>query len=264
MDRRKLDVLINQTLHDRAEAVSMSEAGKDRIYQAISDSSKEDYRMKINGKRKLAAAVAVMCLLGSMAALGAGRITGYRTGHNADEPEFASYADMNKAPEKAGFPVKAVEQFDNGFTFEKAFLLNVDAYEEGGQVVDTFPQVSVQYEKDGLSVVLDIEKQRPEYEESTTGNPVDISYGDLTLTYREDHYKFVPPDYELTEEDQKAIDSGELYVSYGSSQVEYKDFHFLEWQEQEVSYLLMSYGDGALGQEELTQMAQQVIDSPQL
>lgn len=264
MDRRELDVLIKQTLHDQAETVSMTEARKNRIYQMISDRSKEEYRMKIKGKRKMAAAAVIMCLLGSMAAFGAGKITGYRTGQNVNEPEFASYADMSEASQKAGFSVKAVERFDNGFAFEKAFLLNVDAFEESGQVVDTFPQVSVQYGKDGLQVTLDVEQVRPEYEKSTTGNPVDIPYGDITLTYREDHYKFVPPDYEVTEEDQDAMDSGELYLSYGSSEVEYEDFHFLEWEEGEVRYLLMSYGDGALGQEEMTRMAQQVIDSPQL
>lgn len=264
MDRRKLDILIQQTLRDQAESVSMSESGKSRIYQAISDCSKEDYRMRISGKQKLVAAVAAMCLLGSMAALGAGKIIGYRSGHNANEPEYVSFADMGRVRDEAGFEVKAAEQFDNGFVFDKGYLIYTDAVDESGAVVDTFPEVSVYYKKGDSSLTLNIEKVRPEWEKSLTGNPVDISYGDLTLTYREDHYKFVPPDYELTQEDQNAIDAGEMYLSYGSSEVELKDFHFLTWDEAGIHYSLMSYGDGALGQEEMTKMAQQVIDSPSL
>lgn len=264
MDRRKLDVLIQQTLHDRAESVSMTESEKSRIYQAIADCSKEDCRMKINGKQKLVAAVAAMCLLGSMVAFGAGKIVGYSSGHNSNEPEFAAYADMKQVEAKVGFPVKAPERFENGYQFQKGFVINTNAHDEGGQVVDTFPEVSIHYENGEKTATLTVQKVRSEWEKSMTGNPVDIAYGDVIMTYREDHYKFVPPDYQLTEEDQKAEESGDLYISYGSSEVEYKDFHFLTWQEEAVSYSLMTYGDDALGQDEMVQMAHQVIDSPKL
>ncbi len=264
MDRREFDILIEQALHDRAEGVSMSELEKGRIYQAISECSKEEYRMRIRGKRKMIVAVAAMCLLGTMVALGAGKVAYYSSSHNANEPDFASFADMGSAKEQTGFPVKAVEKFDNGFAFQNACVINVDAHDESGQTVDTFPELSVEYTKNGQRISLSIEKERPEYVESTTGNPVDIPYKDLTLTYRNDHYKFVPPDYEVTEEDQAAIDAGEMYLSYGSSEVELKDFHFVGWKEGEIRYSLMSYGDGALGQDEMVKMAQQIIDSPQL
>lgn len=261
MDRRTFDVLIKQTLRDRAEEASMPETRKNQIYQAIADCRKEEKRMKFSARKKLAVAAAVMCLCGTMVAMAAGKIAYYSSGHSVDDPEFASYEDLDRAEELAGFPVKAVERFDNGYEFSAGYLINVDASDENHQVVDTFPEVSIEYKKGDERITLDVEQVRPEWEESTTGNPVKIPYGDFTMTYREDHYKFVPPDYQLTEEDQKAMDSGELYLSYGSQEVEYTDFHFLEWTDGEIRYLLLCNGEAAPGQEELVKMGQQVIDS---
>lgn len=264
MERRKIDALIEETLHERSEKVFLPEAKKIQIYQAVENCRKEEFRMRWSRKRTVIMAVAAMCLMGSTVALAAGKIVGYSGGHSVDNPEFAAYAEMNRAEEMTGFPVKAVEGFDNGYTFESGYVIDVNAEDENWQVVDTFKKLSVVYGKDEREVFLNVEKKRPEYEESTTGNPVKVSYGDVTMTYREDHYKFVPPDYTLTEEDQRAMDSGELYVSYGSSAVEYTDFHFLSWEEDGISYLLMSSGSGALMKDELVKMGQQIIDSPKL
>ncbi len=263
MEQQKLDALIEETLHERSEKVFLSEMKKRQILKAAK-SNKEERKMRWNKKRTVVVAVAAMCLMGSMAALAAGKIVGYSGGHGVDNPEFAVYADLEKSEEMAGFSVKAVEQFDNGYAFQKGFIIDVNANDENGQVVDTFKEVKVLYGKDGREIFLNVQKKRPEYTESTTGNPEKISYGEITMTYTEDHYKFVPPDYTLTEEDQKAMDSGELYVSYGSREIELTDFYGLIWEEDGIQYLVQDHGDGALKKDELVKMAQQIIDSPKL
>jgi len=251
---------MRQTLQDRAEKAVMPETRKDQIYQAIADCRKEEDRMKFSVRKKMILVAAAMCLCGTMVAMAAGKITGYSSGHSPADPEFASFADMEHAEEKTGFPVKAVERFDNGYQFSRGYLINVNAHDDTGQVVDTFPEVMAWYEKDGAQITLSVEKDRADRDDSTMGNPVQIPCGDITLTYKVDHYKMVPPDYQLTEEDQRAMDAEELYVSYGSQEIELVDFHSVSWVDGGVRYLLMCHGEDALGQEELVKMSQQVID----
>lgn len=264
MDRGTFDALMRQTLKDQAQKISMSESRKEQIYQAAAGCRKEEQSMRKSGKWKILPVAAALCILGTMAVMAAGKIAGYSSSHYMDQPDFAAYSDMAQADEAAGFPVKAPEKFDNGYTFDRGFLIEEKAHDAQGEIVDTFPMVSVFYKKGGESLTLDIQQVRPEWEESTTGNPRSIQYGEQTLVYREDHYRFVPPDYQISEEEQKAVDAGELYVSYGSSEVEDNIMCFLEWNEGDVRYLLMSDGSAGLGMDGMVEAGKQIIDSPEL
>lgn len=291
VERETFDVLMRDTLKNRAEQASMSDARKEQIYQAVadcqtvsrqgnraltdsgketwptvqavSDCRKEEYFMRKSGKYRILVAAAALCIMGTMAVMAAGKIVGYSSSHSSNEPDFATYGDMAQAGERAGFPVKAPEKLANGYVFDKGFLIDVKDHDENGEVLESFPEVSVSYKKDGKDLTLNVERIRPEKEVSTTGNPRTVLYGDITMIYREDHYRFVPPEYQITEEEQKAVDAGELYVSYGSSEVEDKIMCFLEWEEGDIQYLLMSQGTD-LGMEGMVEAGKQVIDSPEL
>ena len=56
------------------------------------------------------------------------------------------------------------------------------------------------------------------------------------------------------------MDAGDLYVSYGSAQVEDSRIQFVLWTEGEVHYIMMSK-DNAMTAEELVQMAGEIIDN---
>ena len=291
MEQGTFDVLMRDTLKNRAEQASMSEARKKQIYQAVadcqtvsrqgnqaltdsgketwptvqavSDCRKEEYFMRKSGKYRILVVAAALCIMGTMAVMAAGKIVGYSMGHSTNEPDFATYGDMAQAGERAGFPVKAPEKLANGYVFDKGFLIDVKAHDENGEVLESFPEVSVYYKKGDQSLTLDVERIRPEKEASTTGNPRTVQYGDITMIYREDQYQFVPEDYEITVKDQEAVDAGELYISYGTSAVEDTIMCFLEWEEGDIQYLLMSQGTD-LGMEEMVEAGKQVIDSPEL
>ena len=282
MDRGTFDALMRQTLKDQAEKVSMPEARKQQIYEAVAECRKvpacqtqpdgqagaccrkEEHSMKKSGKWKVLPVAAALCILGTMAVMAAGKIVGYSSSHDVNQPDFATYADMARADEAAGFAVKVPEKFDNGFSFDRGFLIEEKAHDENGEIVDTFPVVSVFYKKGGESLTLDIKQVRPEWSETTTGNPRSIQYGDKTLVYSEDHYRFVPPDYQITEEEQKAVEAGELYVSYGSSQVEDSIVCFLQWTEGDVQYILLGDGSRGLGMDGMVEAGKQIIDSQEL
>lgn len=107
-------------------------------------------------------------------------------------------------------------------------------------------------------LTLTVQKVR---EEEFVGHVTKTEYEGRTLLYKEDQYLFVPPEYEPSEEELKAQDAGELYISYGSNEVEHNTIHFMQWDDDGSRYLLMASDDNAPGQQEMEKMARQIIDS---
>ena len=65
------------------------------------------------------------------------------------------------------------------------------------------------------------------------------------LTYRDAHYRFVPDDYEKSDEEKQQEKSGELVISYyGSDEVEDKMFQSVFWEQDGVTYLISGYDTG--------------------
>ena len=66
----------------------------------------------------------------------------------------------------------------------------------------------------------------------------------VTLTYRDAHYRFVPPDYEKSDEEKQQEKNGELVISYGSDEVEDKMFQSVLWEQDGVTYLISGCDTG--------------------
>lgn len=266
MDRRKFETFLQDTLEEKSRPVSMSEARREQIHQAIRAQSerqtgtdKEETIMRLGFKRKVILTAAAMCLFGTAAALAAGKIAGYYTGGSIDRPTYEKFADLASVEEQAGFPMKAVETFENGYNFQMGFLSDVEARDEAGNIVETFPEVILHY-KNG-DELLTVTARKARAEETFAGKVETSEYGDLTLLYKEDNYLFLPPDQEPSEADKKAEEAGELYISYGSSEEDRTSYRFLQWDEDGTRYLMMADGEGELGQEEMVKAARQIIDS---
>ena len=87
-----------------------------------------------------------------------------------------------------------------------------------------------------------------------------MDYKGVTLSYSSQKYKFVPADYQLTEQDKKAQESGEIMFSYGSDAVQDSIVQNVTWTDSEgISYDLMA-SDSKLQQTDLTAMAKEIVD----
>ena len=64
----------------------------------------------------------------------------------------------------------------------------------------------------------------------------------IVLSYRLDHYRFMPADYKLTDEDARWEQQPGNYISYGSEEKEEEDVAFLCWEKDGVSYSIMDPG----------------------
>ena len=80
----------------------------------------------------------------------------------------------------------------------------------------------------------------------------------VTLTYRDAHYRFVPPDYQPTDEEEQMEKNGELVISYGSDEVTDEQFQSVCWEKDSVTYLLSGFDTG-LDAQTMFNMAAEII-----
>ena len=70
----------------------------------------------------------------------------------------------------------------------------------------------------------------------------------------------MPPDYEPTEEDKKAMESGRLQIGYGSAEIETSQYSRVVWVKDGIRYELMGF-NVSLNDVEMLQMAQEMVEN---
>lgn len=80
----------------------------------------------------------------------------------------------------------------------------------------------------------------------------------ITVSYKVDHYKSVPTDYEITAEDEANMAGSHYYISVGSDEVEETEEYFTSWDKDGMHYLLMC-SDATLSADEFFAMAEEII-----
>ena len=109
-------------------------------------------------------------------------------------------------------------------------------------------EVDATYTKDGAELNLSAHKSYTVFTEDEMENPVPATTTEVngvTLTYRDAHYRFVPDDYEKSDEEKQQEKSGELVISYyGSDEVEDKMFQSVLWEQDGATYLISGYDTG--------------------
>lgn len=260
MKKEKIDSLIEETLKNRVSCISMTSNLEQRIKQEIHGENKEDLKMGRFSKKKVLVLAAVMCLAGSIVAIGAGKITGYISSTYNNRPDITSYENIEIAEKKLGCPINTVDQFVNGYQFDRGYLLDVQGVDNEQHVLATYPEAILEYKKGNLMASLTIQNAQNVTEESEGKHEVKIPYGNIDIAFNNDHYKFVPEDYQITKTEQAAIDAGELSISYGTDKIELSEFNSVSWNQEGAHYLLYTMGDDVLSQAELLAMAKEIID----
>lgn len=267
--QEELDNQIRETLQNEAYTFRLAEnrggsawtearekALRQQVMERIKQDKKEEMFMRYSkwSVKKIAVIAAAMCILGSAAVMAAGKFSG-TTGHSSAQEEFTSYGEIAKAKKKYGisFEIKGPETFENGFTFKSGRPVHVSGVDEQGNETALPVEMHLVYGKAGMADVnLNQGKTRPGNGDSANEN------GDIRYRYIQDHYKFVPASYELTEADKAAEAAGELYISYGSDQVEENIVSSVTWSAAGVTYTLMSF-DTTLTQNEMIEMAKEIM-----
>lgn len=166
---------------------------------------------------------------------------------------------VEQAEEKAGFTVDSKESFSNGYTFKGARINEVRGLDQDERVRLTYEEINVEYvNRDGNTIVQAAHEQQEGVDASDRAPDQTRTIGGITVSYRLDHYKFVPADYELTEKDKEMEKMPGNYISYGSDEVREKDVAFLNWEKDGICYLLMDR-DAVETVDSLFSMAKELI-----
>lgn len=229
---------------------------KARIDEKILRGQKEAC-MKCLSVKKVLIGAAVGCLLVSGGVFAAGRVVSLSSSHWLPDA-YRSYGDMDRAQKELGYSVDTVEEFSNGYRFDQMFVEDVNGNDEDGNTVYTFKELNISYEKDGepkmwLDVSKPVEKQVRKGEPEATRQA-----GGVTVYYDTTTYKFVPPDYELTDEDKVNLEKDDFTISYGTEEVQVQLVSNVTWEKDGVFYNLMGF-DLTMGAEELLDMAEEVM-----
>lgn len=238
------------------EGLTASRNLKARIDERILKGQKEA-DMKHLSVKKLVVGVAVGCLLVSGGVFAAGRAVSLSSHHWLTDA-YRSYGDMGKAQEELGYAADTVEEFSNGYRFDQMFVDDVNGNDEDGNTVYTYKERSITYKKNGEPKVW-LHASKPVEKQVRKGEPEAARQaGGVTIYYDTTTYKFVPPNYELTDEDKANLEKDDFTISYGSSEVQVQKASDVTWEKEGVFYHLMGF-DLNLGAEEMLDMAEEVM-----
>lgn len=254
-----VDDEIRESFRNEVRDIKASSELKWKIDEQIKKSNQREKgimkKWHLNKKVAIAIAIAVFA---STACFAAGKAVGVvSVGH----PDWLcySYDKLDKAEKKLGFNVQAIEEFSNGYKFENIDVCQNKELDENDNVVGKYQEADMKYVKEGKpNVSIYVEKTK---NNNDTREPnATRTYAENTLAYYLTHYKSVPVDYELTEEDQANLEREDYQIGVGSDEVEENQVHSVHWEMGELSYNLMVF-DTDMTSDELFDMAQEVIDT---
>lgn len=238
--------------HRKVSQEEMEQACR-KIHRRIEEET--GMRKKWSWKKVMVIAAAV-CVIGSVTAIAAGRIVGVES-HSSWKEAVNQYSDAQKMGEELNLALPVPETFSNGYTFQSALPVHASGEDEEGNEVKEWTGMNLVYRKDGQPDLNVSVEQVPDMGEYGAGDET-FEYNGIRLVYNKEHYRFVPPEYQVSEEEQAQMDAGELVISYGSPEVEDNEIQSLVWQEDGISYTLMLF-DSAATSSELVQMAEEII-----
>lgn len=263
-----LDWEIKKVLHSRVDSLDVSAEAESRILAEISKLQsekqvKESYKMK-KFSVKLGVTVSAVACLSCMTALAASGIINGWAGHNIVGTETGNFAEVeeNLVPQLE-FQPALLEDFSNGFAFEQAHLGSTTALDENNERVGkNYTELYMKYLNAETDEVVNLCYDNiPEVAaEPLPGAPEIITrvVDDVVLSYQAMPYKFVPVDYELTEEDKAALESGAVEISYGADTVEEKTACGVTWTVDGVDHFLFGW-DLELGADGMLDMAEELL-----
>ena len=214
---------------------------------------KEKYIMMSKNKVGLIAAAAVLVL--GITVFAANGIISNWYSSSSSEPDYKTLPTIEQAVKDVGYAPVLIESFDNGYIFDSGKIVKNVLTDADNNSVEKFKSFSCQYTKDGDAVILSQEKYNSEMQNSGTlissENGTDIYFMGYTN-------KVVPASYEMTEDDKKAEQNGELIFSYGSDKVSIIEVRGISWVMNDMHLSLMQM-DGKLSADDLVWMANCII-----
>ncbi len=262
---KKSDNIITNALKFHADAIEASPVMKEKIDQVILKQENNVFKnerstsMKWNFKKVAVAALGV-CLLTGGVCYAAEQMAQYYVSSSAPSAYQTDFSAVDSCAKEAGLNVNALETFANGYTFAEVGVDNTAAIGEEDQKLYEFSELVLRYGKEGLpsiSIFAEDAVYDAGFNEELIYDAVRECDGIELRCYTVNN-KFLPVDYELTDEDKANMDKPNYNYAYGSSEIEIKQSMNVVWIKDGVRYQMFGF-DLPLSAEEMLDMAEEMI-----
>ena len=257
--QKELEEQIGRALCSRAESIQVTSADTERMRRSVHRKIEEESGMKKWNMKRVFVVAAAICVLGTITAVAAGKVA-YTSAGGSHLDDF-TYDKLGEMETKLGYTTNAPEVFSNGYRFDMGMPTHQDAMDEDGNVIKSAESFSLHYKKAGSPDIFVTVQGTSLFEEE--GQPDQVfEHNGITLNYTRDQYRFVPPDYQASEEEKAKEAAGELYISYGSDTVTDQVAQSMLWKDGEKVYIITAM-DNPMTAQDMAQMAGELIDNKQ-
>jgi len=144
------------------------------------------------------------------------------------------------AERRAGFEMDAAEKFSNGYSLESIQVVETKGLDQDDNVRLTYNEINITLQAPGGNILHLFAYPKNDSISATDLPPQQtMVIGETTVSYRVDHYKFVPEKYAQTEADKVWLQQPGNFMSYGSDTIEETDVAFLYWEKEGIQYTLL-------------------------
>lgn len=230
---------------------------KDMVNNRIDSAYTERMLRPMKSKKKIALITVAATMALGITVFAVSGITSQWFSSSSSIPDYKTIPTAEQVAKDIGYEAVAIDEFENGYKFDNGSIVDNALADETGNVAEKFKSVSFRYEKDGDEVIFSQDKFNSTVE---TSGEVISNIDDIDVYYFNYTNKLVPGDYQMTEEDKKAEENGELVFSYGMDEVTVSEVQSVSWLKDGMYYQLMQI-DGKLSVDELAEMAKEIIEN---
>ena len=255
MTNEALDHILKQTLASKVPDESLNQNLKRAMEEKAMKRNKSRY---FSVKKAVIMAAACCLLIGTVSVAASGKIAYLASGFYFKD--YNNFEQLSEAEARAGFSVKAVKSFQNGYTFSGMNVSDTNAKDEEGNTLDNYKEISIKYEKageNGLSLYA-MEAIHDHYTDTRTADKT-VGINGTQVKYYVDTYKWVPANYETTAEDEANMERDDYFISYGADEVSENQVAYVIWVQDGIRYSILNVHN-ASAPEELFQMAKEIIE----
>lgn len=256
MTNEALDHILKQTLAPKIP----DEALNQNLKRAVEEKAMKRNKIRHFSAKKAVVLAAACCLLiGTVSVATSGKTAYLVSGFYFRD--YKNFEQLSEAEAEAGFSIKAVESFQNGYTFSEMDVSDTNAKDEEGNTLDNYKEIAINYEKAGESG-LSLYAMEAIHDRETDKRTADKTVGinGVEVKYYIDTYKWVPDGYEMTAEDEANMERDDYFISYGGDdEVSENQVSYVIWIQDGIRYSILNIHN-ASSSGELFQMAGEIIE----
>jgi len=258
MKNNQFDMQIKTGLQKQAElfqSAADADIQFEKVMQGLRPAKMEETKMKrFTMKKAVIATIAAVMVFGTLAVASGG--VKYMASHSSVIPDYTKYADLSTAEASVGVVTDAPESFSNGYRFSGINIVENSYENEEHNTIDSFQSISVRYKKGSDRISYDVDP-RPVMEGKADSATDIIVENGITYYYNELRNKWVPGNYQPTDEEKAQVEAGALNIGYGVDEISYSDSKSITWEKDGNTHQLFCM-DVDLSKEDLLTMALEI------